>query len=126
MIGLGIISEWFGTTWASIAETVGGILDKIREKIAGVLPAGVLSMLAKVGVDLTGASAAAASRTAPATAAAPGGNVSSRNVQVNNGAITVNVNGNATPAAAQQVGREVQRALDQNNRNLAQTAPAGG
>lgn len=125
VIGLGIISEWFSSTWKGIKESVSGVLDSIREKIAGVLPAGVLDMLAKVGVDLRGAEQTAAGRTAGATAA-PGSTVSSRSVNVTNGGVTVNVNGSATPGTAQAVGREVQKALDQQSRNLAATAPAGG
>jgi hypothetical protein len=36
----------------------------------------------------------------------------------------VTIQGNATPGTAQQVGKEVQKALDNNNRTLAATAPA--
>lgn len=125
VIGLGIISEWFSRTWQGIKERVSGILDAIREKIAGVLPEGVLDFLAKVGVDLRGASQVAESRSAGGTAP-PGTTVASRNVNVTNGAITVNVNGSATPGTAQAVGREVRAALDQQNKNLASTAPVGG
>ena len=121
--GLGIIDEWFTKTWDSISTYVKEALEGIRKKLAEVLPEKVLSMLASVGIDLTGASAAAASKAGAGQVAPPGTTVASRSVNVTNGAITVNVNGSATPGTAQAVGKEVQRALDQNNRNLAQTAP---
>jgi hypothetical protein len=121
--GLGIIEQWFTETWKSISEYVSGVLESIRKKIAEILPQSVLNALATVGIDLTGAATAASSHSDAGKTAAPGATVASRNVSVTNGAITVNVNGNATPGTANAVGKEVQRALDQNNRNLAQTAP---
>lgn len=121
--GIGYVHDFFKWYWGGIYDLVMGVLNGIREKIAEVLPQGVLNLLAKVGLDLTGASAAASARTQAGAVAPPGATVASRNVNVSNGAITVNVNGNATPGTAQQVGKEVQKALDNNNRNLAQTAP---
>lgn len=126
VLGLGIISESFTKTWNGIKETVSGVLETLRAKIADVLPAGVLAVLAKVGVDLHGAGQAAADRTASGATAAPGSTVSSRNVSVAGSTVNVTVNGGTTPATAQAVGREVQKALDNNNRNLAATAPVGG
>jgi hypothetical protein len=122
--GLGIIDEWFTKTWSEISAYVSDALEKIRAKIAGVLPKGVLNFLAKVGVDLRGADAAAKARTGAGQTAAPGTTVASRSVSVTNGAVNVTIQGNATPGTAQQVGKEVQKALDNNNRTLAATAPA--
>ena len=122
---IGAVHTWFKETWDKISTYATEALETIRAKIADVLPAGVLAVLAKVGVDLRGADRAASARTAAGATAAPGTTVASRSVNVTNGNITVNVNGSATPQAAQAVGREVQKALDQNNRNLAATAPGG-
>lgn len=122
---IGAVHTWFKETWASISDFATKALEKIRAKIAEVLPAGVLNLLAQVGVDLRSAEQNAGARTAGATVA-PGSTVSSRNVNVAGSSVVVNVNGGATPATAQAVGREVQKALDNNNRNLAQTAPMGG
>jgi hypothetical protein len=120
---IGTVHEWFKRTWTDISDFVTSTLEKIRAKIASVLPEGVLSMLAKVGVDLQGAGAAAHARTGAGAVATPGSTVASRSVNVTNGAVNVTIQGNATPGVAEQVGKEVRKALDSNNRNLAQTAP---
>ena len=118
-----LIDGLFRKTWSAISGYVNDVLDGIRQKLADVLPEGVLTWLAKVGVDIRGAQTNAGARTGAGQTTAPGSTVASRNVSVTSGPVVVNVNGNATPGTAQQVGREVQKALDNNNRNLAQTAP---
>ncbi len=119
-----LIDGVFRRVWSGISGFINEVLESIRSKIAGVLPEGVLNMLAKVGVDLRGADAAAQSRAGAGAVAPPGTTVASRSVSVTNGAVNVTIQGNATPGTAQQVGKEVQKALDNNNRTLAATAPA--